>query len=121
MADPFNVPISIRRYRDFYLSVQEKTELGNPWDLRGFTIAMCVKVNITDPDNKALYLSESFYASNLAFGQYSFLIPHTTTSGSGWNVSSAAYEVVYKDPTNIIQTRIEGTATIGPSVIIAVP
>ena len=121
MAVPANVPINIRRWRDFLLSVNEKTELGNPWDLRGYSICMAVKANIGDPDSKALYLSENFYSSNLAFGQYSFLIPHTTTSGSGWNVSSAAYEVVYKDPTNIIQTRIEGTATIQTSVVVAVP
>ena len=121
MAVPANVPINIRRQRDFLLSVNEKTEQGNPWDLRGYTIAMCVKVNIGDADNKALYLSESFYSSNLAFGQYSFLIPHATTAGSGWAVSSAVYEVVYRDPTNIIQTRIEGTATIQPSVVVIVP
>ena len=121
MSDPLNAPISIRRYRDFYFSVQEKTELGNPWDLRGYSIALCVKANITDPDSKALYLSESFYSENLQFGTYSFLLPHTITSGSGWNVSSAAYEVVYKDPNNVVQTRIEGVATIGPSVLVTVP
>jgi hypothetical protein len=121
MADPFNVPISIRRYRDFYLSVQEKTMEGNPWDLRGFTICMAIKANVGDPDNKALYLSEAFYSENLGFGSYSFLVPHSVTSGSGFNVSSAVYEVVYKDPNNVIQTRIEGTATIGPSVVVTVP
>ena len=121
MADPFNVPISIRRYRDFYLSIQEKTALGNPWDLRGFTICFAIKANVSDTDAHALYLSESFYSENLAFGTYSFLVPHTTTAGSGWAVSSAVYEVVYKDPNNIIQTRIEGTATIGPSVVVSVP
>ena len=121
MAVPANVPINIRRWRDFLLSVNEKTELGNPWDLRGYTICMAIKANITDPDNRALYLSENFYSSNLAFGEYSFLCPHSVTSGSGFNVSSAVYEIVYKDPTGIIQTRIEGVATIQTSVVVAVP
>jgi|SRR6266481_2837623 len=121
MAVPANVPINIRRWRDFLFFVNEKTAQGNPWDLRGYVICMAVKKAITDPDAQALYLSENFYSSNLAFGQYSFLIPHTTTAGSGWAIASAVYEVVYKDPTNIISTRIEGTATIQPSVVVVVP
>jgi hypothetical protein len=121
MAVPANVPINIRRQRDFLFSVNEKTDEGNPWDLRGYTICMCVKKALTDTDAQALYLSENFYASNLAFGSYSFLIPHATTAGSGWAVSSAVYEVVYRDPTNIIQTRIEGPAAIQQSVVVIVP
>lgn len=121
MATPAQLPIEIRRQRDFVLSVTELTDQGNPWDLRGFTICFAIKKAITDPDAAALFLTESFYTVNLAMGQYSFLVPHAVTAGSGWAVASAVHEVVYKDPTGITQTRIEGPVTINPSVVITVP
>jgi hypothetical protein len=119
MATPANMPISLRLNRDFVLSVTELTDEGNPWDLRGMKIAMVIKGNITDPDSRALYLSEHFYTSDLAFGKYSFLV---SVSGSGWaSTASADYEIVYEDPTGVTQTRLEGPVAIGPSVLVIVP
>jgi hypothetical protein len=122
MATPANMPISIRLDRDFILSVTELTDEGNPWDLRGMKIAFAIKGNITDPDSRALFLTEHFYTSDLAFGHYSFRVPLSATSGSGWSsTASASFEVVYQDPTGITQTRLEGPVAIGPSVLVTVP
>jgi len=123
MATPAQMPISLRQDRDFVLRVTELTDQGNPWDLRGYTIAFMIKKSITDTDAHALFVADNddMYTTNLAMGQYSFLVPNAVTSGSGWAVTSAVYEVVYQDPTGITQTRIEGPVTIGPSVIVTVP
>lgn len=122
MATPATVPLTIYVKRDYVLEVNERTALGNPWDLRGYTIVFGVKVTATDLDSHALYLSSSFYDSDLAVGHYRFLIPHTTTSGSGYTSNSVAvHEIVYQDPNGIINTRYTGPVTLVQPVIQSFP
>jgi hypothetical protein len=105
------LPITIERYRDFNLSVNVNTELTNPVGLVGYTAVMTVKALVTDTDAKALYHSLPT-AGSLALGQMSWLIPHTITSGSGWAISSAVYDVAVQTPAGQRNTFLNGSVTI---------
>ena len=105
------LPITIERYRDFNLSVTVSTELTNPFGLTGYTAVMTVKAHATDPDSLALFHSLPTSGS-LAFGQMSWLIPHTITAGSGWSPSGAVYDVAVQTPAGQRNTFLTGQVTI---------
>jgi hypothetical protein len=103
--------LTIERFRDFLISINVNTEQTNPFSLTGYTAVCTVKALPTDPDVKALYHSLPTSGS-LAFGQLSFLIPHTITAGSGWAVSSAVWDCAVQTPTGNRNTFVTGAVAI---------
>jgi hypothetical protein len=115
-----NLP-EIRVGRDWIINVSEKTPLGNPLPLNGYVIELCIKQNISDADNRALFKSDSLFSPNLQLGTYSFWIPNATTVGYASYGPEVNYEIIYKDPNGFTQTRFAGTIPITPSITTVVP
>src|ERR1700676_137437 len=120
MATIITAP-EIRVGRDWFWPITEQSSLGNPIDLSGQTIELCIKKLLTDSDANALYKSATLFIDNRVFGQYWFKIPNAITSGYASFATSgvsAQYEVIYKDSTGIINTRLAGTIPITPSITV---
>jgi len=115
-----NLP-EIRIGRDWIINISEKTPLGNPLPLTGYTIELCIKKNLSDADNQSLYKSATLFSPNLPFGTYSFWIPSATTVGYTSYGPIVNYEIIYKDPTGFTQTRFAGTIPLTPSITTIIP
>ena len=103
--------LTIERFRDFVISINVNTELTNPFGLTGYTAVCTVKANPTDSDAAAIYHSLPT-SGNLAFGAMSFLIPHTTTAGSGWAITSAVWDCSVQTPGGQRNTFVKGSVAI---------
>jgi hypothetical protein len=121
----FNITVTCGR--DFYISLQNQTDLGNPWDMRGYASVMTVKAFINDPDANALFQGAP-YSSDLGFGQVSFKLPHATTTkwwtSSGAVSTACVYDVAYADastPARNWNTVLSGTVTLAQPVTINIP
>ncbi len=115
-----NLP-EIRIGRDWLLQVTEQTSLGHPRNMESYTVELCIKYHVTDPDTNALFKSNTLYAPNLPFGHYGFHIPHTQTANYSPSGSPASYEIVYVDTEGFIGTRFAVQVPLTPSITIIVP
>lgn len=113
-----NLP-EIRIGRDWLLTVQEQTVAGNFFNLSGYVIELCIKMNATDTDDEALFRSITLANPNLPFGRYGFMITNETTEnwGSG---GTATYEIIYQDPTGFTRTKYAGSVPITPSITLEI-
>jgi hypothetical protein len=103
--------LTIERFRDYVISINVNTEQTNPFSLTGYTAVCTIKALPTDPDAKALYHSLPTSGS-LALGQMSWLVPHTTTAGSGWAISSAVWDAAVQTPAGNRNTFVTGSVVI---------
>jgi hypothetical protein len=111
MANVLN--ITQERFRNLLIADQWLTNLGNPVDLTGCTIALTIKNSAGDPDASALYKSEA-PTINYPFGLYSFELTPTqvTALNSGSGTVTLVYDVSLKTQTARQYTVYGGTLTL---------
>lgn len=110
--------IIIERCRDWARTYIKPTDGGNFLNMTGYIINMTIKRSTSDPDSAAIYHAAAPTSSNLPFGMWTFLIPHSVTSGFSASTSGAVYDISTVAPDNIWTTEVSGAATfINPVTI----